>query len=238
MRIIYMSLLTKFALGSLVAICVGCSIASSSGKTVDISEITPVAESQPASAEAPKGLQTAVLAGGCFWGLEAVFEHMKGVVDVKNGYVGGDAKTADYETVSTGETDHAEAVQIVFDPSKVTYNQLLDVFFSVAHDPTELNRQGPDSGRQYRSGVFFTTEEQKAEAIAFIAKLENSKVYSKPIVTEVSPMKKFFTAEAYHQDYMKRNPSQPYIVINDRPKVEDLHKKFPEYFVAKYVAVK
>lgn len=227
-----MSLFTKIALGTMVIIAVGCGIASSSGKTADLPSVAPVAESQP-TAEAPKGTQIAVFAGGCFWGVEGVFEHVKGVIDVKSGYAGGDAKTADYETVSSGETDHAEAVQIVFDPAKVTFTQLLTIFFSVAHDPTQLNRQGPDTGRQYRSAIFFTNDEQKKTAQAFIETLDKSKVFDKPVVTEINPLTKFYAAENYHQDFMKKNPNHGYILAHDKPKVEDLKKRFPEFYVEK-----
>ncbi|MFT3744455.1 MAG: peptide-methionine (S)-S-oxide reductase MsrA [Pyrinomonadaceae bacterium] len=226
-----MSLLTKFALGMLAIIAVGCGVASS-GKTTDLPEVPPVVESQP-STESPKSTEIAVFAGGCFWGIEGVYEHVKGVIDVKSGYAGGDAKSADYETVSSGSTDHAESVQVVFDPTKVTYAQLLKIFFSVAHDPTELNRQGPDTGRQYRSAIFYTSEEQRTAAQAYIKELDEAKTYPKPIVTEVSPLKKFYAAEAYHQDFMKKNPTQGYIVVNDKPKVEDLKKRFPEFYVEK-----
>ncbi|MEQ1606589.1 MAG: peptide-methionine (S)-S-oxide reductase MsrA [Pyrinomonadaceae bacterium] len=227
-----MSLVTKFALGMIVIAAVGCGIASSSGKTADLHEVVPAVEPQP-NAEAPKGTQIAIFAGGCFWGIEGVFEHVKGVIDVKSGYAGGDGKTADYETVSSGDTDHAESVQVIFDPTKVTYTQLLTIFFSVAHDPTELNRQGPDTGRQYRSAIFFTSEEQKKAAQDFIEALDKSKALSKPVVTEVSPLKKFYPAEDYHQDFMKKNPKHGYIVVNDKPKVEDLKKRFPEFYVEK-----
>lgn len=227
----YMSLLTKFALGTLAIVAAGCGVASS-GKTADLPNIPPVVESQPMT-ESPKNTETAVFAGGCFWGIEGVFEHVKGVIDVKSGYAGGDAKTADYEKVSSGDTDHAESVQVVFDPAKVTYAQLLKIFFSVAHDPTELDRQGPDTGRQYRSAIFYASEEQKSVAQAYIEELDKAKTYPKPIVTEVSPLKKFYAAEAYHQDFMKKNPTHGYIVVNDKPKVEELKKRFPESYVEK-----
>lgn len=224
-----MSLLTKIALGTLVVIAVGCGIASSSGKTADLKEIAPA---EP-NAEASKGEQTAVFAGGCFWGIEAVFEHVKGVKDARSGYAGGDARNADYDSVSGGDTDHAEVVKVTFDPAKVTYTQLLTIFFSVAHDPTQLNRQGPDTGRQYRSAIFYKDEDQKKTAQAYIEAIDGSKALSKPVVTEVVPLKQFFEAEDYHQDYMKKNPNQPYIVAHDRPKVEDLKKRFPEFYVGK-----
>jgi peptide-methionine (S)-S-oxide reductase len=174
--------------------------------------------------------QTAVFAGGCFWGVEAVFEHVKGVKSVVSGYSGGTKQTADYETVSSGKTDHAESVKVIFDPSVVTYQQLLFVFFSVAHDPTELNQQGPDHGRQYRSVIFYTDEEQQKMALAFIDAINKSKALPKPVVTEVVPFKAFYDAEDYHQDFMKKNPAYPYIVYNDKPKVEALKKKFPDLY--------
>lgn len=226
-----MSLLTKFAIGTMILVSVGCGIAASSGKTADLREIAPVFDPQP-NPEPPKGTQIAVFAGGCFWGIEGVFEHVKGVVDAKSGYSGGDAKTADYETVSTGDTDHAEAVQITFDPAKVTYTQLLTIFFA-SHDPTELNRQGPDTGRQYRSAVFYTSEEQKKTAEAYIEAMDKAKAFAKPVVTEVAPLKKFYDAEEHHQNFMKHNPTYPYIVVNDKPKVENLKKQFPELYVEK-----
>ena len=180
----------------------------------------------PASALAQKPrLETAVFAGGCFWGVEAVFEHLKGVTDAVSGYAGGTVANPGYEAVSSGETGHAESVRVTFDPARITYEKLLEVFFTVAHDPTELNRQGPDVGPQYRSAIFYSTEQQARMARAYIARLQQAKVY-KHIVTQVAPLKGFFAAEDYHQDYMKHHPNQPYIVYNDRPKVEHLKKKF------------
>jgi peptide-methionine (S)-S-oxide reductase len=174
--------------------------------------------------------QTAVFAGGCFWGVEAVFEHVKGVKSVVSGYSGGTKGTANYETVSSGTTDHAESVMIKFDSDKVTFQQLLFVFFSVAHDPTELNMQGPDHGRQYRSVIFYTTDEQKTQAEAFIAAIEKSKALSKPVVTEVVPFKAFYRAEDEHQDFVRNNPDYPYVVYNDLPKLAELKKKFPDLY--------
>jgi len=177
--------------------------------------------------------QKAVFAGGCFWGVEAVFEHVKGVIDVRSGYAGGSKDTANYDTVSEGTTKHAESVEVRFDPNKVSYEQLLSVFFTVVHDPTELNRQGPDVGPQYRSAIFYNSEAQKTAANAFIAKLKASKAFSKPIVTEVVPLGEFFVAEDYHQDFMKKNPDHPYIVYHDVPKVAALKKQFSELYVEK-----
>jgi peptide-methionine (S)-S-oxide reductase len=180
-----------------------------------------------------RGEQTAVLAGGCFWGVEAVFEHVKGVIKVNSGYSGGSASTAQYETVSTGETGHAESVRIIYDPSQISYGWLLKIFFSVAHDPTELNRQGPDTGSQYRSAIFYGNEEQKRIAEAYIVQLNQAKVFRAPIVTKVTALQAFYEAEGYHQGYLDRHPDEPYIVINDLPKVENLRKHFPELYKAK-----
>jgi len=168
------------------------------------------------------GQSRAVLAGGCFWCVEAVYKNLDGVSSVKSGYAGGSAETADYETVSTGTTNHAEAVEVVYDPSRISYGQILKVFFSIAHDPTQLNRQGPDTGRQYRSAIFFADDEQKRVAAAYIDQLNKARVFDAPIVTEVTPLQQFFTAETYHQDYAARNPLNPYIVFNAQPKVRKL----------------
>ena len=180
-----------------------------------------------------KGEQTAVLAGGCFWGVEAVFEHVKGVSTVVSGYSGGASATAQYGTVSTGTTGHAESVRITYDPSQVTYGQLLKVFFAVAHDPTELNRQGPDRGTQYRSAIFYANEEQKRIAQAYIEQLNQAKVFGRKIVTQVVRLESFYEAESYHQDYLAHHPNEPYIVYNDLPKVENLRKQLPELYKAK-----
>lgn len=177
--------------------------------------------------------QTAVFAGGCFWGVEAVFEHVKGVKSVVSGYSGGTLSTANYEDVSGGGTDHAESVKVVFDPAKVSYVQLLTVFFAVAHDPTELNKQGPDNGRQYRSAIFYADETQKKAGLDYIKAIDDSKALAKPVVTEVVKLKQFYVAEDYHQNYMKKNPKDRYIVINDAPKVADLKKRFPNLYVDK-----
>ena len=171
---------------------------------------------------------TAVLAGGCFWGVEAVFERLKGVSGVVSGFAGGSKTTAHYEIVSTGMTGHAESVKITFDPSQITYGRLLEVFFAVAHDPTELNRQGPDEGTQYRSAIFFENEEQKRVAEAYIQQLNSAKLFRSKIVTQVTPLKGFYAAEDYHQHYLDHNPNNPYIVYNDLPKLRHLEKQFPE----------
>jgi peptide-methionine (S)-S-oxide reductase len=177
--------------------------------------------------------QTAVFAGGCFWGVEAVFEHVKGVKDVVSGYAGGTKETANYETVTSGRTDHAESVRITFDASKITYQQLLFVFFSVAHDPTQLDQQGPDHGRQYRSAIFFSDDEQRKLAIAFIDVINRSKALDKPVVTEVVKLKGFYEAEDYHQDFVSKNPDYPYVVAHDLPKLAALKEKFAELYVDK-----
>jgi len=168
------------------------------------------------------GQSRAILAGGCFWCVEAVYKNLDGVTSVKSGYAGGTADTADYETVSSGTTDHAESVEVVYDPSRITYGQILKVFFSIAHDPTQLNRQGPDTGRQYRSAIFYEDDEQKRLADAYIEQLNKAHVFDRPIVTEVVPLEAFFQAETYHQDYAARNPLNPYILINAQPKVRKL----------------
>ena len=165
------------------------------------------------------GQSRAILAGGCFWCVEAVYLNLKGVSSVKSGYAGGSAETADYETVSTGTTNHAESVEVAYDPSRISYGQILKVFFSIAHDPTQLNRQGPDSGRQYRSAIFYVDDEQKRIAEAYIDQLNTARVFDTRIVTEVVPLDAFFQAETYHQNYAARNPSSPYIVVNAQPKV-------------------
>jgi peptide-methionine (S)-S-oxide reductase len=180
--------------------------------------------------------ETAVFAGGCFWGIQAVFQHVKGVVSATSGYAGGTMDRPSYEDVGSGSTGHAESVRVVFDPSQVTYGQLLRVFFSVAHDPTELNRQGPDVGTQYRSAIFYTNDEQKKTADAYIEQLNKSHAYSKPIVTQVAPLKAFYIAEAYHQNYAELHPDDLYIRINDAPKVVNLKKEFPAMYTEKLAA--
>ena len=179
------------------------------------------------------GQQTAVFAAGCFWGVEAVFKHVNGVISSTSGYSGGSADTAYYRKVSGGTTGHAESVKVVYDPAKVSYGSLLKVLFSAAHDPTQLNRQGPDSGTQYRSAIFFTSEEQQKLAQAYVSQLQAAQVYSKPIVTQITPLKAFYQAEDYHLDYLARNPNQPYIVVNDLPKLAALKKEFPDLYRAK-----
>ena len=177
-----------------------------------------------------KGTQTAVLAGGCFWGVEAVFEHLKGVSDVVSGYSGGSAATAQYKLIGSGDTGHAESVKITYDPSQISYSQLLKVYFSVAHDPTQLNRQGPDWGTQYRSAIFFNNDEQKRSAQAYIEQLNKAQVFRKPIVTQLTPLNGFYAAEEYHQQFLERNPNHPYIVVHDLPKLAQLRKQFADMY--------
>jgi len=198
--------------------------------TADVKIPDPAVDAPLATA---KGKQTAVIAGGCFWGIQAVFQHVKGVIKATSGYAGGDAKTAHYEMVGTGETGHAESVRIIYDPSQISYGQLLKVFFSVAHDPTQLNRQGPDRGTQYRSVIFFSDEDQQRIARAYIDQLNQANVFGQPLVTEVTALKAFYEAEAYHQDYAIHHPNEPYIVINDLPKVDNLRKQLPGLYVAR-----
>ncbi|MBV9209773.1 MAG: peptide-methionine (S)-S-oxide reductase MsrA [Acidobacteria bacterium] len=210
---------------TILAVCatLACNAANARGIVIpDPAQDIPLANS--------KGEATAVLAGGCFWGIEAVFEHVKGVKGVVSGYSGGEAKTAHYEMVSEGDTGHAESVQITYDPSQISYGQLLKIFFSVAHDPTELNRQGPDTGTQYRSAIFYSNEEQRRVAAAYIDQLNRAKVFDRPIVTEVSALKAFYQAEAYHQDYAAHNPNDSYIKYNDLPKVANLRQQFPQLY--------
>jgi peptide-methionine (S)-S-oxide reductase len=180
--------------------------------------------------KAPGPPQTAVLAGGCFWGVQGVFEHVRGVKQVLAGYAGGDKSTAHYETVSSGSTGHAESVKITFDPAQISYGQIIQIAFSVVHDPTQLNRQGPDSGTQYRSAIFYADETQKHIAEAYIEQLGQAHAYGRPIVTRVEPLKGFYPAEGYHQDYLIRNPNAPYIAYNDMPKIENFKHTFPELY--------
>jgi peptide-methionine (S)-S-oxide reductase len=188
----------------------------------------PAIDAAPAS-----GIQTAVLAGGCFWGVQGVFQHTAGVVNAVSGYAGGTKATADYRMVSSGTTGHAEAVEIKYDPKKISYGKILQIFFSVVHDPTQLDRQGPDVGTQYRSAIFTTSDEQKKVANAYIAQLNGAKVFRKPIVTRIGALEAFYPAEAYHQDYLTLHPNQPYIAYNDIPKVENLKKLFADNYLEK-----
>jgi peptide-methionine (S)-S-oxide reductase len=203
------------------AACAGCTAAAKAPM--------PPAAVDSSLAQSP-GKQTAVFAGGCFWGTQSVFERVKGVLSTTAGYSGGSASTATYDQVTQENTGHAESVKVVYDPSKITYGQLLRIFFSVAHDPTQLNRQGPDVGSSYRSVIFYTSDEQEKISKAYIAQLDAAKVFPKPIVTQVVPLKGFYDAESYHQDYALHNPDNPYIMVCDRPKIEALKQEFPELF--------
>jgi peptide-methionine (S)-S-oxide reductase len=195
-------------------------------------------EAPKVDASPAEGLQTVVLAGGCFWGIQAVYQHTKGVTKAVSGYAGGDKKDADYRTVSNGRTGHAESVQVTFDPKQISYGQILQIYFSVAHNPTELNRQGPDTGPQYRTEIFPQTEEQAKVAKAYVAQLDAAKAFPRPIVTKTGTMKAtFYPAEAYHQDYAFNNPGNPYIAFNDAPKVENLKRMFPALYRDKPVLV-
>ncbi len=212
------------ATGALATLA-ACGLAGAADRTYDLPN--PAVDAPLSQA---KGNQTLVVAGGCFWGVEGVFKHVKGVISATSGYSGGDASTANYETTSSGRTGHAESVSIVYDPSQITVGQLLKVFFSVAHNPTELNRQGPDHGTQYRSAIFYKGDEQKRIVQAYIDQLQQAKIYSGPIVTQVAPLVAFYPAETYHQNYLALHPMQPYIVINDMPKIEALKAKFPSMY--------
>jgi peptide-methionine (S)-S-oxide reductase len=224
-------MLTRLLVGSLI---VGCAIFAILlvGRRANAASKAPIPAAKvdlPLASTA--GKQRAVFAGGCFWGTQAVFERVKGVVHTTAGYAGGSAATATYDQVTTEKTGHAESVEVVSDPSKITYGQLLRIFFSVAHDPTQLNRQGPDVGTSYRSVIFYVGEEQRRIASAYIAQLDEAQVFSGKIVTEVTPLKGFYRAEGYHQDYALHNPTNPYIQVCDRPKIESLKQQFPELFV-------
>jgi peptide-methionine (S)-S-oxide reductase len=214
----------KVTLLTLAAAVLGLAAATTRGTVIP----NPAMDEQRASAS---GERTVVVAGGCFWGLQALFEHVKGVKTVTAGYSGGAAETANYQTVSDGDSGHAESVQIIYDPSRITYGQLLRVFFSVAHDPTEINRQGPDSGTQYRSAIFYANEDQEHIAQAYIKQLNQAKVFARPIATQVVALRAFYKAEAYHQDYAIHHPDNPYIVANDLPKVANLRKQLPELYI-------
>jgi len=195
---------------------------------IPVGVASALADTRPGSINPP--MQTAVFAGGCFWGVDAVFKHVKGVADVESGYAGGNADKANYDAVSSGRTGHAEAVRIRFNPAQVSYQQLLQVFFFVAHDPTQLNRQGPDVGSQYRSAIFFADPEQQKAAIDQVQKLTADRAFGKPIVTQIAALQQFYPAEPYHQNYLALHPTQPYIVINDQPKIEHLRKQFPALY--------
>jgi len=230
---------TPFSRPSLLAAAVGAvavvALALAPLKAAeDAVVIPPPATDVPAS----DGVQTVVLSGGCFWGVQGVFQHTAGVVSAVSGYSGGSKANAQYELVSTGTTGHAESVEVKYDPRKVSYGKILQIFFSVVHNPTELNRQGPDTGTQYRSAIFTTSDAQKKVADAYIAQLDAAKAYPKPIVTKVGTLQAFYPAESYHQDYLTLHPSQPYIAYNDLPKIENLKKLFAENYQEKPVLVR
>ena len=221
------SILQKsFAAAALAALCVG----GCGGSSVAATLPDPAVD---AAKTADKRAATAVFAGGCFWGVEAVFKHVKGVTSAVSGYAGGSAKTAHYEIIGMGLTGHAESVQVTYDPSQISYGQLLRVFFSVAHDPTQLNRQGPDAGTQYRSAIFYADPEQQRIAQAYIDQLSKAKAFARPIVTQLTPLNAFYPAEDYHQDYLAKHPESMYIVINDMPKLNNLRQEFPQIYVSR-----
>jgi peptide-methionine (S)-S-oxide reductase len=213
----------------LLAIVVGVSLHMAAGGAKAAAPVIP-APSTDDQLATTKGKETAVFAGGCFWGMQSVFSHVKGVNSAISGYSGGTLKNPEYEQVSTGTTGHAESVKVTYDPSKITYGQLLRIFFSVAHDPTELNFQGPDHGTQYRSVIFYGNDDQKKIADAYVAQLDAAKVYPNRIVTQVVPFTAFYEAEGYHQDYAEKHPEDPYIVYNDAPKVSNLKQQFPDLY--------
>ena len=221
----------KKSLFALAILAVSCGV---NAEAVNRSIPAPALDTPAAEAN---GSQVAVLAGGCFWGLQGMFEHVKGVTKVVAGYSGGDKATAHYEMVGTETTGHAESVEITFDPKQVTYGQLLQLYFSVAHDPTQLNRQGPDSGPSYRSEIFYANATQERIAKAYVAQLTQAKVFSAPIVTKIEPLKAFYAAEDYHQDYLILHPNQPYIVINDLPKIDALKRVYPQFYRPTAVAL-
>jgi peptide-methionine (S)-S-oxide reductase len=212
----------RLSLALLLTLVLSCSVQADSPREIPAPAVDATA--------AAGGTQTAVLAGGCFWGLQGMFEHVKGVTRVVAGYAGGDKSTAHYEMVGTETTGHAESVEITFDPKQITYGQLLRLYFSVAHDPTQLNRQGPDRGPSYRSEIFFANAEQERVARAYVAQLNEAKVFASPIVTKIEPLKGFYAAEDYHQDYLIHNPTQPYIVYNDLPKIAALKRIYPQMY--------
>ena len=224
--------LSRVALAGIFVIAAAVSVPLLLDRPADAAAAFPApALDDPLASEA--GRDSIVVAGGCFWGVQAVFQHTKGVLRATSGYAGGALKNPSYEQVSSGGTGHAESVEVLFDPSQVSLGQLLKVFFAVAHDPTELNRQGPDEGTQYRSMILVARERHTAIARAYVEQLDAAKIYRHRIVTEIVPLKAFYPAEGYHQDYVARHPFEPYIMINDRPKVETLKKRYPELYVEK-----
>lgn len=216
---------------SLITFVLALSLLGCSAKAAPVRPVPPSSVDLPLAKSS--GRETAVFAGGCFWGTQAVFERVKGVLATTVGYSGGSKNTATYDQVTTETTGHAESVEVVYDPSRITYGQLLRIFFAVAHDPTQLNRQGPDVGPSYRSAIFYANPDQKRIAEAYIAQLNAAKIFSDSIVTQIVPLKGFYRAEDYHQDYALKNPNDPYILVCDRPKIAALKKQFPDLFVEK-----
>src|SRR5690348_15010088 len=222
---------TRMVFGVLILGCTICAVfLLGHGANAASKGSVPPAKVDQALASTP-GKETAVFAGGCFWGTQAVFERVKGVIHTTAGYAGGSPTTATYDQVTSETTGHAESVEVIYDPSKITYGQLLRIFFSVAHDPTQLDRQGPDIGSSYRSAIFYVGDDQKRIANAYISQLDDAKLFQRRIVTEVTPLKGFYRAEDYHQDYALHNPQNPYIQVCDRPKIEALKRQFPDLFV-------
>jgi peptide-methionine (S)-S-oxide reductase len=222
-----LNILAALAVIPVALVLFGARLTSGASRPLDQPVVAPALD---AAATLGAGEDTAVFAGGCFWGVEAVFEHVKGVKSAVSGYAGGDVANPSYEQVSSGDTGHAESVQVVYDPSQVSYGKLLQIFFSVAHDPTQLNRQGPDHGTQYRSAIFYRNAQQQQVADSYIKQLTAAKTFPRPIVTQVARLRAFYPAEAYHQDYLVHHPNQLYIVINDKPKVEALKKQFSDIY--------
>jgi len=214
----------------LAAVALLIAIQACLGTVANAEPAVLVAPARVDSKKAPGDLQTAVLAGGCFWGVEGVYEHVRGVRKVLSGYAGGEKSTAEYHAVGSGRTGHAESVKITFDPQEISYGEILRIFFSVAHDPTQLNRQGPDTGTQYRSAIFYADDAQRDIAKAYIGQLNGSGVFQRAIVTRVDPLEGFFPAESYHQDFIARNPKYPYVVVNDLPKIRNLKQEFPDLY--------
>jgi peptide-methionine (S)-S-oxide reductase len=229
---------SKYGAAILMALAAGTLLYQSASRAADQARSLPppAVDLRPAAGE-PHRLESVILAGGCFWGVQGVFEHVRGVKSATSGYAGGTAETADYESVSAGTTGHAESVRVVYDPSKISYGEILRIFFSVALDPTEVNRQGPDTGTQYRSEIFTTRPEQADEARAYIAQLDQAHIFSRPIATRITSISGFYPAETYHQDYLVRHPDNPYIAINDLPKVHALQRLFPDFYLEQPVLV-
>jgi len=215
----------------LLAVCAGVLASLAAGPAINAKDSAfpdPLVDNPVAPGLLPESV---VLAGGCFWGVQAVFQHLRGVTSAVSGYSGGSERNAKYELVSAGNTGHAESVRVTFDPSQVSFGQILKIFFDVAHDPTELNRQGPDEGTQYRSAIFYAGDNQRRIAEAYVAQLGEAKVFRRRIVTQIVPLEAFYAAEAYHQDYATKHPYEPYIMINDRPKVDALRKRYATVYV-------